>query len=306
MRLNAKAAKESDDGHEIVVLSDTVRQRRARTPSSTSQNNDQTSVMPDLLPKTFHLAESSSLFSSISDKRFDAEILTMESEQAAAAATRPAPSYEISMVEIREGNLQVIQNVNIKHDESVHTIQLESVKNFEPEHVEMVVIHDASEDTSDTDTCPTPSQSNCTSLEELKEVDGIDYGDDDEVLMRDLDENVIKIEKQRISFDNKHKNYEKEHDLLRDSEAAPGASGHVSAEKKKPIKIRPSLREILMSEERDSFYDSDKENYDDPIIFSEDEDIPRFSLELPADSDSDTVFFVFFFGGIRIFFVLIF
>lgn len=80
-----KSPVADDDNTEIVVVSDTVRQRRARTPQSgespssantsasesptkaveASSSGDQ--VLPDVLPpQTFRLAESSTLFSQIS------------------------------------------------------------------------------------------------------------------------------------------------------------------------------------------------------------------------------------------------
>ncbi|XP_055715728.1 dystrophin, isoforms A/C/F/G/H isoform X3 [Phlebotomus papatasi] len=293
-----------EDGEtEIVVVSDTVRQRRARTPSSNvdstelkeipqtgdinSNGDSQSSVMPDLLPKTFHLAETSSLFSHISQKGSDSRLLSEENRG----------QGDFSVVEIRETNTtpkMKVKNVHLSLTEpedlpkpKVGQIVLESVDVFEPEFVETVNIVDASEDTSDTDTCSTPqfgdrSRGNLSCLDELeRELENYNSSSDRDVEFRDIDREVIRIEKQRISFEERKDTFEeKERDILRDSEN----------EVKKPMKIRPNLRDILSQPERDSFYASDKENFDEPLVFSEDEDIPRFSKEMapPNDSDSDT------------------
>ncbi|XP_055693426.1 dystrophin, isoforms A/C/F/G/H isoform X2 [Lutzomyia longipalpis] len=298
-----------DDETEIVVVSDTVRQRRARTPSSNvdstelkefpltgdgNSNGDggQSTVMPDLLPKTFHLAETSSLFSHISQKGNDSRLLTEEEDERGKRG-----HDDFSVVEIRETNTtpkMKVKNVHLSLTEEgdapklkVGQIVLESVDAFEPEFVETVNIVDASEDTSDTDTCSTPqlsnrSRGNLSCLDELeRELEN--YNTSSDVEFRDIDREVIRIEKQRISFEERRENLEdKERDILRDSE--------VGFVKKPPRKIRPNLRDILTQPERDSFYASDKENFDEPLVFSEDEDIPRFSKEMaPAnDSDSDT------------------
>ncbi|XP_059621292.1 dystrophin, isoforms A/C/F/G/H isoform X2 [Phlebotomus argentipes] len=281
-RRSGAAAEEET---EIVVVSDTVRQRRARTPSSNVDSAEiqladvQASVMPDLLPKTFHLAETSALFSHISQKGSDERLLSDEKRE-----------DEFSVVAIRETNTtpkMTVKNVHLSLEEEeedeaprpkVGQIVLESVDVFEPEFVETVNIVDASEDTSDTDSCSTPqlrerSRGNLSCLDELeRELENYNTSD--------IEREVIRIEKQRISFEEKRVE-DKERDILRDSEMEV---------RKPPRKIRPNLREILSQPERDSFYASDKENFDEPLVFSDDEDIPRFSKEMaPAnDSDSDT------------------
>lgn len=299
-----------DDDTEIVIVSDTVRQRRARTPStngsgggvggtsessistttaltttaSTSTNTTTTSIMPDLLPTTFHLAESSSIFSSISDNKSDSELLSDERSTKQPETSSKSTTHEFSVVEIREKNLEQVQNVDIRESGNVHTIQLESVHQFEPEHVETVHIFDASEDTaSDTDTCGSTSK-----LDEDGDDNNNNNDEDDNVDLRLNDEPFIRVEKQRISFDEKRKPLETERDFLRDSEISETSV----ATRSRPASILPTLRDILLSDDRNSFYNPEKENYDEPLIFSEDEDIPRFSLELPMDydSDSDTVF----------------
>lgn len=271
-----------------------MRQRRARTPSSTSNDGQSSSVLPDLLPTTFRLAETSSLFSSIKDKQNDDELLRRNNNEDVKN------THEFSVVEIREKSLSSKQMVDIR--DSVKTVQgqivdtiniVETVDHFEPEFVETVNIIDASEDTSDDDEKNHDEMDSDEFEYELeKELEKFTNLDSDEVQMRLDDEQLIRIEKQRTSFDGEHKSFEKEHDILGDEEKvlAPIVS------KKQPLKIRPTLRDILMADEkgiRDSFYNSDKENFDEPLIFSDDEDIPRYSLEMATDfdSDSDTVFF---------------
>lgn len=201
-------------------------------------------------------------------------------------------THEFSVVEIREKSLTSKQMVDIR--DSVKTVQgqivdtiniIETVDHFEPEFVETVNIIDASEDTSDDEKNQDEMDSDEFEYELEKELEKFNF--DSEVHIRADD--LIRVEKQRTSFDEKHKSFEKEHDILGDEEKVPVIS------KKQPLKILPTLRDILMADEkvRDSFYNSDKENFDEPLIFSDDEDIPRYSLEMATDfdSDSDTVFF---------------
>lgn len=301
-----------------------MRQRRARTPSSngggsgngagvgqtsdTSQSSQTTNQqenldkqhqqLPDLLPTTFHLAETSSLFSSISDKKSDTEILSTnerasESNESQLHKPKSKTIHTTSVVEVRESNTSELSKINNIHEnktEMVYTIQLESAAQFEPEQVETVMIYDVSGDTSDTDTsCPTPVFDERRGIS--KSMESIEDRDEDDeevnaVLTRDkTTSSPIQVERQRISFEENRKSYEKDHDLLHDSEVSMRSS-------RKILKIRPSLRDILMSEERDSFYNSDKENYDEPIVFSEDEEIgvSEMTQEMSVDSDTDTVF----------------
>lgn len=278
----------SDEATEIVVLSDTVRQRRARTPSSSNESNEkpmpstvieqnsQKTTLPDVLPTTFRLAEASALFDEIS-KNGELQPNQTDSEH-------DDLSTHVSMVAVRERNasLMSVRNSGItKMNESVNTISiLESVDSFVPEYVETVTIYDMS-DTSDTDTDDKkqyPSSERLVS--ELETVEDDENSDIDEVALRetsDSNEKII-IEKRRISFDNKCGHLEAERDLLKDSEL-PTFTPRSS--------LRPTLREILSGEDRDSFYNSDKDNFEDPLVFSDDEDIPRFPVEFDNDYDMD-------------------
>lgn len=306
---------------EIVILSNTVRQRRARTPSSTNDNGNQSTeffvnptttssnnihtvqqaqqnVLPDLLPKTFHLAESSSLFSQISSNdRTDNDEIYLDQQSNDINQNQRTDNQEqvFSVVEIRESNLtpkMSVQNFNVteptssnssklvqKIGEIVNTISiLESVDTFEPEYVETVNIVDASE-TSDTDTCSCSTPG----LDEKRIRTSIDDLEDELERERcSVDPSVLIVEKQRTSFDEQRQPLPgKDRDLLKDEERLI-----------LKMPIAPYIKDILCSPERDSFYNSDKENNDEPLVFSEDEDIPRFSLEMTpdVDSDSDTVF----------------
>jgi hypothetical protein len=262
----------ADDDTEIVIVSDTVRQRRSRTPiSATSTESNRESnvvVMPDLLPKTKPAS-----FSDVSgDKMLSREVDAGD---------------ECSMVEVRERNLSskiVIKNIEYG-DARVDTINIfESCSRFEPEQVETVHIIDASSDTDTAASTPQPNRKGLRtptsangSMDELKTE-----------LKRELD-NVVSfddpvedfsVKKQKISFDGHKVLRGKDRDVLRDSEIAEEKAI-------KAMRLRPSLKELWM-EERSSFYGPDNDN-DEPLEFSDDEEIPRYSIEM--DSDSDLVAF---------------
>lgn len=309
-----------DDDMEIVVVSDTVRHRRSRTPQSSSkpttpipvtanemppEASNVSSIMPDLLPKTFRLAESSSLFSQINDDTSGLRMATSPEHTTDNEANR---EQTVSMVEIRESNLSSPKKaINTYNDginapmtsvdagtddgrtellpkvgEIINTINLlESADYFEPECVETVHIIDATSETSDTDTgCSTPN---------------IDAGDEsDEYETGELpppppspppppppppSSDHLTVERARISFREHKQALSKDRDLLRDSEhmvderrigrmSAPSSS---SSTRKK---FTPTLKEILSLTERDSFYDSDSKRHDDDeaLIFSDDDD----------------------------------
>lgn len=291
-----------DTNTEIVIVSDTVRQRRARTPSSnentekivaeTVSTENRSNVMPDLLPTTFRLAETSSLFSQIS----------VDESQPVNDNRNEVPLEDVSVVEIREGNLTPKMQVRIagqemenmaKIEDVANTISIiETVETFEPEFVETVNIIYA----SDASSCSTPILDDREEFIERENMSiETSFDDLEEELEKENSQKsssgTIFVEKRRISIDENSSLLMKERDLLKDSE------NEKKSDPKKPRRnIAPTLKEILSYPERDSFYGSDKENVDDPLVFSEDEDIPRFSLEMnqDIDSDSDTVFSTFF------------
>ncbi|XP_055309630.1 dystrophin, isoforms A/C/F/G/H-like, partial [Sitodiplosis mosellana] len=186
--ISSHPKNKEDDDMEIVVVSDTVRQRRSRTPSSsasTSNDNEimivktQSDVLPDLLPKTFHLAESSTLFFQADNSKN----LLVQKEKNRSSESK------FSIVEIRETNIlspkratfkthESFQNQNVSHVLNTCSI-LESVNYLEPSCVETVHIIDASSEASDNETpCSTPnlderSDSRISSDEE--ESDEFDY-----------------------------------------------------------------------------------------------------------------------------------
>ncbi|XP_032597632.1 dystrophin, isoforms A/C/F/G/H isoform X2 [Drosophila grimshawi] len=355
----------SDDDTEIVVVSDTVRQRRARTPQSgesstpstqttatttttTTRNeantqkgtasvsvsdsktkptsSDGEQVLPDLLPpQTFRLAESSTLFSQIS--------LNPAKMVAGASAIPPvkpaknkrkAPAAPAQVVEIKVKNIQndkmSVQNIALapQQGEIVDTVNiLESVEPLLPEYVQTVQIVDLSEDSdssllevrrskSKRSLCESPVGSKDPSQETGSDNDG------DEAMLRPSAGNtstpLLRVEKQRISFDEKRKRIAHERDILRDSEEdEPPQSGSSVAQSnvakpKRWRQLQPELQEassVLLDKQtepespiRNSFYSADKETGFDiePLVFSDDEEIPRFSLEMTPtfDSDSDT------------------
>lgn len=110
---------ESDDSDtEIVVVSDTVRLRRSRTPSNNAGGGNSMNL-PDVLPNTFRLAEQSSLFSHMDDE---------------AQVTRRAHENFLNTKSF------AVSTPQVSH------ITLEKVQYFEPEHAETVNIVDLSED----------------------------------------------------------------------------------------------------------------------------------------------------------------
>lgn len=270
--------KVDDDDMEIVILSDTVRHRRSRTPISAISNDGKSEsnvfVMPDLLPQTFKLDESCSLFSAVSfDETQSREVSTRDEDE------------RCSMVEVKERDLSMKMSIKkIEFDDAkVDTINIfESLQPLELEQAETVNIIDASSDTDTATSTPVTKRrslksatSNPGSMDELKtelkrELDTISNFDAD-------DEPEEAFKKQRVSYEG----IKKERDVLRDSE--------ISEERAiKQLKLRPTLKELWM-EERNSFYELD-DDHDEPLVFSDDEEIPRYSIEMDSDSDAVAAF----------------
>uniref|UniRef100_A0A6P4ESB9 Dystrophin, isoforms A/C/F/G/H isoform X13 n=1 Tax=Drosophila rhopaloa TaxID=1041015 RepID=A0A6P4ESB9_DRORH len=330
------SSPQSDDT-EIVVVSDTVRQRRARTPQSgesPSSTNTSTSesptkgvenspeavggdqVLPDLLPpQTFRLAESSTLFSQIS---LNPDKLSKTPPPKPAKTKRKAPSSPAQVVEIKVKNIQndkmSVQNIDFEpqQGEIVDTVNiLESVEPFVPEYVETVQIVDLSEDSDSSVRVDSQGKEvrrskskhslSDSPLPKVSDNDE-DSAEQEEDLLRPSAENTstpfLRVEKHRISFDEKRKRVANERDILRDSEEEEPKTldSTRTTQVPKPKRwrqLQPEL-EALEPESpgRDSFYSPDKESGFDaePLVFSDDEDIPRFSMEMTPtiDSDSDT------------------
>ena len=289
-----KKALLEDDDTEIVIVSDTVRQRRARTPikTSTSKENHVSDALPDLLPKTFHLAESSSLFSRVSgDETQVREMIAIECRN----GIKKKEQQKISVVEIKEGNLESLQNLDVDQNENendedsesvakiVDTINIfESCNSFEPEFVETINIIDASSDTSTTSTPQLLRKMSgyYESTDELKTE--LERELENVVTFTNLDDQKeqVNVKKQRISFDEKAL-MGKERDIVKDFNEDKDMKINL-------LKLRPTLKELWMAE-RNSFYSADNDNDDEPLEFSEDEEIPRYSIEMATDSDSDVV-----------------
>uniref|UniRef100_A0A0A1WM29 Protein detached n=1 Tax=Zeugodacus cucurbitae TaxID=28588 RepID=A0A0A1WM29_ZEUCU len=362
---NTNTLENVDSDVEIVVLSNTVRQRRARTPGvNDSQNAGDsptkfersqplqttvelppakevateqamvTQVLPDVLPpQTFRLAESSTLFSHISTAT-PIETSDIPPAKPPKRKSRKGEQHA-KVVEIRERNLphdkMSVQNIEFEPQvgEIVETVNiLESVESFVPEYVETVQIVDLSEDSDssmrfDADGKEIQRSKSKRSLcESPKPQPPLSPLLDDVELRGAVPLNTstpfLRVEKQRISFDEKRKRIEKERDILRDSEEddderpakvdEPSSTNIATPkqpkrwrqltlaldEEQSPKKAKPQdvSEGALDSPLRNSFYSADKEaGYDlEPLVFSDDEDIPRFSLEMTPtfDSDSDT------------------
>lgn len=352
---------EENSETEIVVVSNTVRQRRIRIPSvndsqtiNSQQDQQQLQqqkqdeqpstppseivplktlttdqVLPDLLPpQTFRLAESSSLFSQISKNRKE-DNEPLKDQSAVVSVTNIDNTNQPQSVAIVERNLKnhkmSVQNIDIamEHQEPhvgeiVDTVNiLESVDPFVPEFVETVQIVDLSEDSDSSMRLEDDEELNA-SMEKIRNNIKINIADedaDDEVEMRVSPNNtstpILRVEKQRISFDEKRKRIETERDILRDSEEEVDPANEISKPKLKRWRQQttttttPSTNSSIITSTtttrkeidanliRNSFYSADKEpNLDlEPLVFSDDEDIPRLTFETAPgiDFDSETV-----------------
>ncbi|XP_060647969.1 dystrophin, isoforms A/C/F/G/H isoform X6 [Drosophila nasuta] len=340
-------AKPNDDDTEIVVVSDTVRQRRARTPQAgeaagasspspkTAPEAETTGeqVLPDLLPpQTFRLAESSTLFSQISlnPAKMVAESMAPPKP---SKNKRKAPAAPAQVVEIKVKNIQndkmSVQNIALEpqQGEIVDTVNiLESVEPLLPEYVQTVQIVDLSEDSDSSlrvdadgkEVRRSKSKRSLCESPKLKTAEMEEDKEDETELLRPGAGNTstpfLRVEKQRISFDEKRKRIAHERDILRDSEeeteqqptteatTTPTTTATTTATEERPKakrwrQLQPELEALTPDTEpespiRNSFYSPDKETgYDiEPLVFSDDEEIPRFSMEMTPtfDSDSDT------------------
>lgn len=276
---------------EIVIVSDTVRQRRSRTPSSsvqTSQSDSVTkdaksNVMPDLLPKTFHLAESSVLFSQVDNLQ---NVLARKD-------SNDSNESKVAIVEIRETNLIAPERATYKMHENLQSQNvgqilntcsiLESVNYLEPSCVETVHIIDATSEPSDTETpCSTPNlddRSDCKLSSE-------DDNDDDESDECDYETDTMKIINKRMSV-KKRDVLDKNRDLPKQSKEFDST---IVPKKPQRKKLTPTLKEILSaSSDRDSFYGADKEVFDEPLTFSDDDDNNHLDGQSTEKFNRDTV-----------------
>jgi len=208
-----------------------------------------------------------------------------------------------------------VQNIDFEpqQGEIVDTVNiLESVEPFVPEYVETVQIVDLSEDSDSSVRVDSQGKEvrrskskhslNDSPLPKVSDNDE-DSADQEEDLLRPSAGNTstpfLRVEKHRISFDEKRKRVANERDILRDSEEeepkTPDTPRATQVSKPKRWRqLQPEMEALEPdSPGRDSFYSPDKESGFDaePLVFSDDEDIPRFSLEMTPtiDSDSDTV-----------------
>lgn len=281
-RLEVSSYNISDkDDMEIVIVSDTVRQRRSRTPSSSSTTlpNDSPNTkeskanavsMPDVLPQTFHLAEKSTLFSQANNMHhFLARKQSIEGCE-----------QKVSVVEVREASLSTpkrvintyqmndrFENQNVGQVLNMCSI-LESVSYLKPSCVETVHIIDATSEPSDTETrCSTPNFDD-------RKLSSSDDGESDEYETGEpashSNNGTMQILKRQISFDENRQSLLKDRDFLKDSEQ------NDVPPKLHRKRLTPTLKDILsMTMDRDSFYSDDKEADDEPLIFSDDDDYNR-------------------------------
>lgn len=270
---------------EIVVVSDTVRQRRSRTPQSSSTPSSlpttpttkdaSGSNLPDLLPTTFRLAESSSLFSEFSKPLGTAPVSLSSDDE--------VREHSFSVVEIRESNLlSPLKTVNMSVDErTIHLSKTDSIVNsvnilesadyFEPECVETVHIIDVTSEPSD-------SESSTKHNEVPLSVDSSDESGEYET--DELPQDPLTVTKERITFRGRRKLFRKDRDVLKDSE-------NDTKLKTTRKRLTPTLKEILT--ERDSFCPSDNETAEEALIFSDDDD----NCDQPPSIPPITVFIIY-------------
>lgn len=270
---------------EIVVVSDTVRQRRSRTPSSSAQvlhhengnKNDlkiNSKVMPDVLPKTFHLAETSALFMQVNNNPENLLAQTKNIENCQS---------KFSIVAVRETNLSLPKSVYVDTNDSGGTKNqnsiwntcsiLESVSYLEPSRVETVHIIDATSEpssSSDTETsCSTPNLDDRPKnkailfLSDDEDSDEYDYRTGEPAPKNTANKRTTHTENKELS--------EKERYLLKGSEQPHNLTEAPPKPHRK--KLTPTLGDILSAaSDRDSFNSADNEVYDEPFTFSDDED----------------------------------
>lgn len=336
----------ADDSMEIVIVSDTVRQRRPRTPLQSppltpmhsSANTADTActatelpihcndtkdtatqrTLPDLLPKTFHLAETCALFSQVDNAP---NLLAQSSPKLTTPPPPPerrssllrrnsehdyANVQKVSVVEIRAANLttpkraistyhtrETLQSHNIGQVMNMCSI-LESIDYIEPCQVETVHIVDVTSEPSDSETCgSTPSRIKRTKQNSQRKSSSDDDDDDENDDQSDANEyetgepkpksaraDRMKILRQ-MSYERDGRALPQDRDLLKDSEIeiVPERRSESMADKPHRIKLTPTLKEILSATSRD--YDRNAataDAYDEPLVFSDDD-----------DDDADTV-----------------
>ncbi|XP_065355047.1 dystrophin, isoforms A/C/F/G/H isoform X3 [Calliphora vicina] len=301
--------KPEDEDTEIVIVSDTVRQRRARTPSSNSNSptkevNDSANSSATAGPQKPQISKN--------PHELETDIPPPKPSKRKSAEA-PAQMVEIKVKNIHSDKMSVHMSGDLEpqQGEIVDTVNiLESVEPFEPEYVETVQILDLSEDSDSSLRVDAQGKevkrskskrSLCDSPKTVPEENAWDK--DLEVELRpsihQTSTPILRVEKQRISFDEKRKRVEKERDILRDSEEegdTPPAASFKPPKAKRWRQLQMAMEELDNSmaehEARDSFYNPDKDlSFEvEPLVFSDDEDIPRFSMEMtqPLDSDSDT------------------
>ncbi|XP_058979268.1 dystrophin, isoforms A/C/F/G/H isoform X5 [Musca domestica] len=294
-------------------------QQQQQSPQSTPNSGQ---VLPDLLPpQTFRLAESSALFSQISMNTAttsngagpDDDIPPPKPPNKRKIGESQAQMVEIKVKNIGSDKMSVqLAGMEPQQGEIIDTVNiLESVEPFVPEYVETVQIVDLSEDSDssmriDVDGKEVRRSKSKRSLNDspkplAEEEEENDKNNDVELRLGPSHTStpILRVEKQRISFEEKRKRIETERDILRDSEEEGDAkTGGIfkqpKAKRWRQLQIAMEELDNSMAEQeaRNSFYNPDKDlSFEvEPLVFSDDEDIPRFSMEMtqPLDSDSDT------------------
>lgn len=305
---------------EIVVVSDTVRQRRVRNNFSqdtssqpilkniSSKKNELTtstelSMLPDVLPpETFRLAESSALFSQISQNFNNKSDATTGSESGVELIRKyplkrkntelTAQVVEIKVKNIKNDKMSIyLSGLNNGLSDGSGFVQdtvniLEKVEQFHPEFVEMVQILDASED----------SDSSLRSENENKTIKNFDQPaertNSDCKLKTGVKNHtlpILRVERKSISFEKGRKCFDTERDLLKDAEETSQLieKFNVKPNDHDKSSIKVNKGEVVLY----SFDNREFNNDVKTLFFCDDEDISRHSGKTtqPIDMDRNTV-----------------
>lgn len=188
---------------------------------------------------------------------------------------QPAAENDLKkLVAVKEKNLSskmTVQNIDIETENVEQIVEiLESCHAFEPEQVQTVFVVDADSE---------PEMS--TPKLDRKFQAGVDPDEDKQF------EIMLQSERDRIKeFMAKHKVYADD----------ASKNGHSDTEDSETMNENDTSlrRDVIdaMCDDRNSFLDvSDGEEHyeEEPLVFSDDEEVPRYSVEMDLESDSDVV-----------------
>lgn len=234
--------------------------RRARSSSSTETNENNTSnELPDLL---------------LNNKTNSKQPSQSDSNDSSSSSSDTQSTKKL--VAVKEKNLSskmTVKNIDIETENVEQIVDiLESCHAFEPEQVQTVFVVDV--DSEPEGSTPKLDRKFCGG--------GLDVDDDKQF------ENLLQSERDRI------KEFMVKHKIHADDASRNGFSETEDSEtmNENDASLRRDVLDMLC-DDRNSFLEvSDTEEQydeDEPLVFSEDEEVPRYSIEMDVDSDSDVV-----------------